>query len=478
MNFREAASYLDSLVNYERKNEYPYKQSFKLGRVKNFLALLGNPQDSFKSLHVAGTKGKGSACVFLAYILRAAGFKVGLYTSPHLEDIRERIRILAGLRVKRQGLRNEFEGMISRKEFARLVGEIKPKVEKYNKVSKSGPLTFFEVLTVLAFIYFKNKKIDYAVLETGLGGRLDATNVVEPVVCGITPISYDHMDKLGATLRQISREKAGIIKKGLSGKGQGLIVVSAKQGKEAAVVIQERCKEKKAKLYWVGKDIKWSGHKKSFRVSSPAIVGAAQCAAPTLGNSVLHGFNVKGLKRNYRSLKIKLLGDHQLDNAAQAIGMIEALDEKKIQQEHIRAGLEKAIWPGRLEIAQNSPLVLLDGAQNLVSAEALKIAIKKYFSYQRLILVFGVSQDKDIKAISKVLFGIADEIILTKSQSPRAQAPEVIQKITDKPSKLTDNVRDAVEFAKSIAQPQDLILITGSLFVVGEARQALNKAAR
>ena len=213
MTYPQAIKYLESFVNYEKFIDYPYKRSLKLERIKDFLFLIGNPQDKLRCIHVAGTKGKGSTCAFIAYILRQAGFRVGLYTSPHLSDFRERIRILEYQRIgKSKRVLDVFEGLIGKRDLAGLVKKLKPAIDRYNKSSKYGPLSFFEVYTALAFVYFKEQKTDFAVLETGLGGRLDATNTVNALVSVITPISYEHTQKLGKTLREIAREKAGIIK--------------------------------------------------------------------------------------------------------------------------------------------------------------------------------------------------------------------------------------------------------------------------
>ncbi|MCM8758028.1 MAG: bifunctional folylpolyglutamate synthase/dihydrofolate synthase, partial [Candidatus Omnitrophica bacterium] len=194
MDYKEALNYLDSFINYERENRWSYKESLKLERIKEFLNLLENPQDKIFCLHIAGTKGKGSTAAFTSYILKEAGFKVGLYTSPHLNTFRERIRILDNKKFLDD--HSGFEGMISEKEVSDLVSYLKPYIESYNKNSSYGRLSFFEIYTTLAFLYFKEKKVDFLVLETGLGGRLDATNVVRPLVCGITSISYEHTQKL------------------------------------------------------------------------------------------------------------------------------------------------------------------------------------------------------------------------------------------------------------------------------------------
>src|SRR3989338_2854424 len=461
MTYTEALAYLNSFINYENKNTYSYRKSFKLERIQDFLELIGNPQEALQCLHIAGTKGKGSVCIFIASILREAGYSVGLYASPHLMDVRERIRVLRKTKDERRKTKDEFEGMISKKEITHLVERVKPLIEKYQRVSKYGDLTFFEVYTALAFMYFKEQRVDYAVLETGLGGRLDATNVVDPLVCGITPISYDHMDLLGKSLKNSEREKAGIIKRdeGRGTKddryGNSLIVISAAQQKEARAVIKKRCLEEKAKLYEVGKDIVW-------RLGR--IKGEWQ------------SFEARGLKRKYTNLKINLLGEHQLDNASLAIGMAEALEDKRLSPHAIKRGLMSASWPGRFEIAGRKPTIILDGAQNTASAFMLKEAIKKYYTYQKLILVLGISSDKDIEGVCAMLEDIADKVILTKAWNPRAEEPESIKKYIGKPLEVTSDVKKAIVLAKFLAGSKDLILITGSLFVVGEARKIILKA--
>lgn len=453
MTYVEAIQYLESFINYEKIPAFSYPESLKLERMKGFLALLGNPQAGLRCLHIAGTKGKGSVCAFAAYILKESGFKVGLYTSPHLTDFRERIRVLeitddACLPVGRD-IRNtddDFEGMISKREIAGLVQRFRPAIEKYNRNCKYGALTFFEAYTALAFLYFRQKKVDYAVLETGLGGRLDATNTVNPLVCAITPISYDHTDLLGSTLKEIAAEKSGIIKSGQTK------VISAPQEKEAREVIRNRCKETGAQLYEIGKDIVW--HKKDDARR-------------------FQDFSVKGIRGNYDHLRIGLLGEYQIGNAALAIGMVEALGEEKITALSIRRGLKEAVWPGRLEVASQGPRIVLDGAHNTASAAALREALKRHFEYKKLILVLGMSQDKDIEGVCDILCRIASKIILTKSRNSRAAEPEFIQKILHRQAGLTDNIKEAIAMAKKSANPGDLILITGSLFVAGEARRCL-----
>lgn len=472
MTYLEAIQYLESLINYEKIPDYPYKESLKLERFENFLTALNNPQSNLKCIHIAGTKGKGSTCAFITYILRETGYKVGLYTSPHLSDFRERIRILnpkSEIRNPKQIPKlKDFEGIIPQDELTDLVERLKPLIERYNRNSAYGPLSFFEVYTALAFIYFKKQKVDFVVLETGLGGRLDATNVVNPLVCAITPISYEHTQKLGNTLREIATEKAGIIKSQKSKinpstrfridgersrtiKNQKLIVISAPQEPEAREAIRSKCKETQARLYEVGKDIVYE------RIKG-------------------EGLRVKGIFGEYPGLKIRLLGEHQLINATVAIGVIQVLQfyNIKVGIDAIRKGLYNTVWPGRCEVVSENPLIVLDGAQNVASSRALKETIKRNFKSKKLILVLGISNDKDIKGICDQLDELVDEVILTKANNPRATEPQVlVEYFRDKDINMTSSVKEAIKLAQRKASKEDLVLVTGSLFLVGEARKFL-----
>ncbi|MCX5702366.1 MAG: bifunctional folylpolyglutamate synthase/dihydrofolate synthase [Candidatus Omnitrophica bacterium] len=459
MTYPETIKYLESFINYEKIPAWPYKKSLKLERIKDFLETIGNPQDNLSCIHIAGTKGKGSTCAFVTHILREAGYKVGLYTSPHLSDFKERIRILKpkGASLAPQE-KEDFEGMILKNELTDLVNELKAPIDKYNKKSKYGPLSFFEIYTSLAFAYFKEKNVNFVVLETGLGGRLDATNVVNPLVVAVTPISYEHTQKLGVTLREIAAEKAGIIKKhqdtlptGRQAKTQGhkLMVISAPQEKEAIEVIRKKCQDVGAKLYEVNKDIFYEAQSE--------------------------GFNVIGLFGEYPCLKIRFLGKHQLINATVAVGVIEALRPYNtyIGIDSIRSGLYNTIWPGRCEIISKNPMIVLDGAQNIASSRALKKAIKDNFEYKRLILTLGISNDKDIKGICSELSGLADEVVLTKANNSRATEPKILAKFfKHKNVHMTLNVKEAQTLVCGMAKKEDLILVCGSLFVVGEFRDA------
>jgi dihydrofolate synthase/folylpolyglutamate synthase len=445
MNYPAVKKYLDSLANYEKNINYSYPETLKLRRIQDFLALIGNPQDTLRVIHVAGTKGKGSTCALVAYILREAGFRAGLYTSPHLNDFRERIRILQPFPGSPRRQAKDFEGMIPRIKLAGLVEELKPAVNKYNRYSKYGRLSFFEVYTALAFLYFKRQQADFVVLETGLGGRLDATNAADSLVCGITPLSFEHIDKLGKTLAKIAAEKAGIIKQ------RGAVVISAPQAKAAREVIRNQCKKFQAKLYEVGRQIKYSDSGRRL--------------------------SIRGFKNNYKNLYLNLPGAHQAVNAALAIGLVEGLSFYgfNVAPGVIRQGLKNALWPGRCELIQKNPLIVLDGAQNAASAQVLSKAIEDNFKYRRLILVLGISADKDIPGICKQLGPLASEVILTRAATPRAADPaKLAANFTGFKRKLylTQSVKKAQLLAGSLAGKGDLILVTGSLFVVGEFRNA------
>lgn len=433
MTYQEAINYLESFINYERISKYSYRSAFRLERMKDLLLLFDNPQEKFKAIHITGTKGKGSTSAMVFSILKEAGFSVGLYTSPHLVDFRERIRIA----------QNSSWRLISEEEVISLVEEIKPKIDELEEKP-----SFFELYTTLAFLYFAKNKLDFVVAEVGLGGRLDATNILRPLVCGITSISFDHMDKLGNTIKAIAKEKCGIIK-------EKVIVVSSTQEEEALEVIRKVCKEKSAYLYEVGKEIIFEeiGFDNKREI-----------------------FNIKGIFDEYSHLEMSLLGEHQLINASVALGIIESLRHYQIYipYEAIREGFKKVHWPGRLEIVSERPIILLDGAQNRASANVLKKAVKKYFRYEKLILILGISKDKDIKGICEELAEISDVIILTKVNNPRAEEPERIKSEIQNPKSeiyLEESVEKAIVLAREKANREDLILITGSLFLVGEAKE-------
>ena len=376
------------------------------------MRLLGRPEQALRVIHIAGTKGKGSTCAFAANILKETGFKTGLYTSPHLLDVRERIKIL-----------EKAEEDISRKDFAMLIKKIKPYAQRLRK-TKLGRLTYYEILTAMAFLYFKQQKCDFVVLETGIGGRLDATNVVSSLICALTPISYEHTQVLGSSLDKIAAEKAAIIK------NKTQIVVTAPQRPTVRRVIKKQVRKCGARLIAAG----------------PA---------------------------EYPGLTVGLLGAHQLVNAGLAAAVIRALRYHgvNISEQAISKGLKNTRWPGRLQVIARRPKIVLDGAQNRASSIALKQAVNKCFKFGRLILVFGVSQDKDAGGMLQELVPLAKQIVLTKSGNPRAMEPEVIKsliKANGAAISLTGSSTDALKIARQAARQKDLILVCGSLFLVGE----------
>ncbi|MCC6501521.1 MAG: bifunctional folylpolyglutamate synthase/dihydrofolate synthase [Deltaproteobacteria bacterium] len=401
-----------------------------LDRVRTLLETLGSPQDSFRSIHVAGTNGKGSVCAMTASVLREAGLKTGLYTSPHLSKFNERISVSGKT--------------ITGKELVDAAVEVKAASEKAGLTE----LTFFEFTTAMAFLYFRRKKVDFAVIETGMGGRLDATNLVLPMVSVITNIDFDHTAWLGSTIKEIASEKAGIIKPGVP-------VVTGVEQKEALRVIQAKAKEEASPIYLMGKDFHAGaddrGHLAYSGISGP-----------------LTGVN------------ISLHGPHQMKNAAISLAAIELLRarEVNIPEKAIRSGLRSASWPGRFEILSKRPLIVLDGAHNPSGALTLKAALGS-LKKKRLILVVGIMSDKEIDGILKELVPSSDILIATAPAGERAADPGVIMEAASKYASLTmsaPTVKEACKKALSLAQKSDCVCVAGSLFTVGEARDFLLKS--
>ena len=431
MDYQEALEYLLRFADYERLPRSGIVWDLK--RVERLLARLDNPQRYARSVHVAGTKGKGSTSAMIASILKHAGYKTGLYTSPHLLSFTERIQVNGK--------------PIAEEDWARLTEIIKPEVEAENRIGDLGELTTFEILTAMAFLHFRQVKAEYQVLEVGLGGRLDATNVVKPQVCVITSVSYDHMDVLGDTLAKIAGEKAGIIK-------PGAVVVSAPQFPEAIEVIERVCREKGVRLIKVGQDVTWE--RGDF-------------------NAEGQHFKVGGLKEEY-DLWIPLLGEHQMENAANAVAAVELLKDKgaKIPAEDIAYGLAKVNWPGRLQVLGKEPWVIVDGAHNAYSMQRLGEALKTYFKYDKMKLILGFGGDKDIAGMAAEAVKMTGDIILVASRHPRAVKVEVLveefKKLGVTP-RVADTVKDAIKLALDEAGPDDLICAAGSIFVIAEVME-------
>jgi len=379
-----------------------------LSRIKRFLRLLGNPQNSFNSIHIAGTNGKGSTAAMVESILRCAGYKTALYTSPHLACFNERVQV--------NGKK------ISNQELQQLVSQLRSIKEKAGL-----RLTFFEFTTALAFEYFKRKKADFAVIETGMGGRLDATNVLKPLVSVITNVSMEHRQYLGNTLQKIAAEKAGIIK-------HGIPVVTGEKNLAVLRVLGKECKRKKSKLTTAQKPYKG---------------------------------------------KIALQGSFQQTNAAMAIAVARQLQKQgmKLSEKAIRNGLAAVRFPGRFDVVQRNPIVLLDCCHNPGAVLVFAKAFRQSFKEKKALLVIGVSSDKDIRQIAKTLAPLASSVIVTNAKI-RAMQPEKIKREFERNGKkaiIVKGVKNAVRKAIAAAGKNGLVLVAGSCFVAGEAMQLWQK---
>ncbi len=407
-----------------------------LDRIKALLRGLGNPEEKLDFLHIGGTNGKGSTAAFAASVLEAAGYRVGLYTSPYLVQFTNRMAI-NGLDIPRQRL-------------VELVGRVKPLTEEIASEPALGQPTEFEVVTALALTYFAQEAPDIVVLEVGLGGRLDATNAVLPKVTVITTVSLEHTHVLGDTPEAIAREKAGIIK-------EGVPVVTGTKG-SVLDVVEETAAIQKAPLYRLGEDFSAKG----------------------ISNGLLgQHLHYSGISRHYDNLKISLLGNYQLENAAVALAALELLSEKgyNLPEESIRRGLEVTRWPGRMEVIGSSPLVVIDGAHNIEAFKALRASMSSLFAHRKLVLLLGLLDDKVAEEILAEILPLADEIIFTRPNSPRAADPGALKdtagKVTSKSVFVREEISEAVRLAFSLAGAQDLILIAGSLYLISEVRHFL-----
>jgi len=437
-SFQQALDFIYSFIDYERQRGPRTRQTWDLRRIEKLLARLGNPHLNARTVHIAGSKGKGSTAPMVASVLTAAGYKTGLYTSPHLHLYNERIRI---------------DGKyITNDEIVALVEKIRPEVEAVNRESPAPNehLTTFEITTAIGFAHFAWQQADFQVVEVGLGGRLDATNVVRPEVSVITSISYEHTDILGNTLTAIAGEKAGIIKPG------GTVVV-APQAEEAAAAITAIARRQNARQINVGRDVTYK------------YLGFAD------GKQSL---SIRGRLDTYE-ITIPLLGKYQLDNAATAVAALEVLIEKgyAIPKQKIIEGMAKVQWEGRLQILNRKPLVVADGAHNQDSAHKLSEALKQYFKYRKAILIIGMSADKDIAGIVGELAPRFDRVIATRSVHPRSMLTAPIAAEFKKHQmeiQQTEDISVALPMALRMAGENDLICITGSLFVAaGAIEQAL-----
>lgn len=433
--YQQTLDYLYSYVDFSMTRGHRYSpDQFDLGRMRELMRQLGNPESHYPSIHIAGTKGKGSVAAMCKSVLMAAGYKTGLYTSPHLHDYAERIQINGS--------------PIPHDDLIRLVEENKPVFESI------AELTTFEITTSLGFLYFQKQNVEAAVLEVGLGGRLDATNVVLPSVTVITSLSYDHTALLGNTLAEIAGEKAGIIKPGIP-------VVVSPQEQEAIEVIKRIAAERSAPLIQMGKDYLF------------------EPGTHTLEEQRLKIWQLRKNQSDGKAahLSIPLLGRHQVQNAATAYAALHTFSNAALplSDQAIRDGFAKTNWPGRFEILQAQPPVVIDCAHNRDSAAKVRQTLQEYFPDRRSVLVFGASEDKDIAGMFAELAPVTQRVIATKSFHPRAIDPEKLEEIARTyglPVEIVPDVPEALEEALQALADDTLVLVTGSIFIAAGAREA------
>ncbi len=440
--YEDALGYLFEMTDYERQCMIRYNvTTFDLTRMFELLEELGNPHQKLKVIHIAGSKGKGSTSTMVARMLEANGYAVGLYTSPHINTLHERITI------------NSCH--ITKEDILHLINFARPGVDKLAKNGRKP--TFFELFTALAFTHFANREVDFVVLETGMGGRLDSTNVVTPVVSAITSISIDHQRQLGETLGQISAEKAGIIK-------EGCPVVTVTQDDEALEVIKDKAQEAESPIKVVGEDIDFSCRFEASREDGPH---SRIC--------------VMSQTSRFEHLKVPLPGEHQALNCGLALTVLDCLknlgyeidDEKSVQ------GLSSVRMPGRMQLVHDNPRVIVDMAHNAASIKALIHTIGQHIPYDSMVMIFGCNADKDISGMLDELQYGADKVIFTRSSSPRAVRPDELEEMfTEKTTRMCQSaisLGDALKIAGSAVTREDVICITGSVYLVGDAIKRFNR---
>lgn len=445
--YNDALDYIYSFIDYSIKRNFRNAaEKFDLDRMRQFMAHLENPHQDYGIIHVAGTKGKGSVSSMCASVLTAQGYRVGLYTSPHMVEFTERIRI---------------DGeMIPKADLVEMVEKIKPVAEIVPDI------TTFELTTALAFLYFSVEKVDYALFEVGLGGRLDATNIVDPIVSVITSISYDHVKILGDTLSEIAGEKGGIIK-------QDTPVVVAPQKEEARLKLESIAKERNAPVIQVGRDYLYAADSHSldgqhFLVWTPEEQPLVDEFIETAGRNIWSPIR----------LKIPLLGFHQVENAATAYAALKTAEKfgVELSQSAYLQGFSEVDWPGRLELLRRHPPIVIDSAHNRYSALRLRQAMDDYFPGLPVLLVFGASEDKDIEGMFQELLPRVRRVITTQSIHPRAIDANLLVELAHRSGRSAEAIvpiEDAFKKALDEAGEDCIILITGSIFVAAAARDIL-----
>jgi len=428
LNYTEAIEYI--------QNTSKYGNNTGTKRVEKILDILGNPHKDLKCIHIAGTNGKGSITSMITSILIESGYRVGMYTSPYIEDFEERIQI------NREN--------ISKDDLAYYTTIVSEAIEKVVSMGWGYP-TEFETITCIMFLYYSKKQIDYAVIEVGLGGKSDSTNVIKPLVSIITSISYDHVSILGNTIEEIASEKAGIIKENVP-----VILYPQQQG--AYKVIEKTCKEKGSKLIQIDENLIYHIPNEDFNKSYQLL-------------------QIKTNKDEYK-VQLSLLGSHQRMNCAVAIYTIEELMDRgiKITKEDILRGLSNVKWPGRLEMLKSNPLVVLDGAHNLDGITKLKESVEHYFRYKKLVLIIGILSDKDVEKMIEIITPMADKIIAVTPNSYRGKTAQELIKIIEKHNKnceALDEYKEAYIKALDYCDNEDMILICGSLYMIGDMRKII-----
>jgi dihydrofolate synthase/folylpolyglutamate synthase len=435
-SYGQAMDYLLARTDYEKQERVRYNvTTFSLDRMRSLLSLLGDPHEKFRTVHIAGTKGKGSTATMLARMLESNGYIVGLYTSPHLIHLHERIVVNSK--------------MIAETEMLGLMNRIHAPVEK---LSKDDPPTFFEMMTALAFMHFADRKVDIAVVETGLGGRLDSTNVIQPQVVGITSLSIDHKLQLGETLDHIALEKAGVFKKGVP-------AITVQQEPIAMTVLKEQATAMKAPLSITGTDIDFSYRFETSREHGPHT--RICLSTPT---------------SKFEHLRVPLHGKHQAINCGLALALLDKLKSSGYQIDADKAadGLHKVTLAGRMEMICDDPRIMIDGAHNAASIRALIHAIGQNIPYDSMVVIFGCNADKDVAGMLAQLQYGADKVIFTRSSSTKAVSPEDLAdtytEICGKMCQSSSSLGEALQLARSAVSREDLICITGSFYLIGQAK--------
>ena len=433
MNYLEAMEYIDDLSKFSMK--------LGLSRTEKILELLGNPQKKLRCIHIAGTNGKGSTTAMISKILIEAGYKVGMYTSPFIEEFEERIQI------------NNLN--IPKDKLSEMITKVANTVEKVIELGYDNP-TQFEVITCAGLLYFYEQAVDFAVIEVGLGGRLDSTNLIVPILSVITSISYDHMSVLGDTLSEIAYEKAGIIK-------EATPVILYPQEEEAEKVIERVSLEKGSKLIKVpGNSAKLLGVRDALL--NDEVIRVQDIEMDTINN-------------NY-NVSLTLLGKHQILNCATVIYTMEELKRLgiEISDEAIEKGLSKVKWIGRMEILERRPLTIIDGAHNIDGIVKLKESLEEYLNYKDIVLILGILADKQVEAMIRVITPIAKRIICVTPHSDRGELAATLKSEVEKYNVNCEAIEDykkAYEKAFSYCKEDDLLLISGSLYMIGDMRKVI-----